>query len=794
MSLFLGSIYAEMELDTGKLTLQVRDAKKSLTGLGDESERASQRGVSGFGEMVKASAIGNIAAIGFTKGIETITGAAGEAFGALTSLQNTRASFESLAGGAENASKVMKELATYANSTPFEFGTIASAGKTLLGFGSSVDAVGGQMRMLGDVAGATGGDLGQIARVFGQVQAAGKLTAEDFNQLIDNGVAVGDIVSKQMGIPMSQLRGEMEKGNITFDVFNKAMQASTAEGGKFFGGADKLSQTLTGRISTLKDTFTGLIGTFVGVDFTTGVVKGGGAFDTFSNAIKGATDWLNANKGTITAVAQTIGTGLLNGITLVAKALGGAIGFLSDWVGAFRSGNPLIQGATIFVGALAAGIGIYVGVVKTITAVTKAWTAVTAAWGVVSKTALIGPVGIVIGVVAALIAIGFLVVKNWDTIKSAATTVLGGAWKAITDGLTTVGNFFRSVWEGITGFFQKYGLVILAVVAPIIGIPLLIIKNWGTIVAFMGTLWTGITTTIGNAVTGIINWFTQLPYNLGLAVGTMVRWLIQLATVDIPNFVTGIVSWISQLPGKILGFFTQMWTNAVTTVGNMITGVLGFFAALPGQIWGFLTAVFNFYVSVWTNVFNFAINIASNIISGVIGFFTQLPGRILGAITGAVNFVRDVFNNIKTFMVNGARDAIDNTINFFRELPGKIMGAISGLAGSIGDKFKSIASSAWDGFKKGLGIHSPSYIENAFTDIQNKGASTVGDMRSNMSRLNSIANSARRFDPGSGTNWNDFNGTGTAQPAGQNIYNIELPNVQNAEDFAREFKLAKVGV
>lgn len=790
MSLFLGSIYSTMELDTGKLSGQVASAQRSLTGLGDSAENIGGRSQTGFGQMVKASALGNLAAIGLAKGVQGITSAVGESFTALTGLQNARASFESLTGSADNASKVMKDLANYANSTPFEFGKIAAAGKTLLGFGSGVDQVGGQMRMLGDVAGATGGDLGSIARVFGQVQAAGKLTAEDFNQLIDNGVAVGDVLSKQMGIPMSQLREEMSKGNISFDVFNKAMQSSTTEGGKFFGGAEKLSQTLTGRLSTLKDTITGMVGTFVGVDFSSGVVKAGGAFDMLSNGIKSATTWLSANKATIEAVAAAVGGGLIVGITGVAKAIGGMIGFIADWVRLFREGNPLVQGLTIFIGGLALGLGAYMAVVKTVTAVTKAWTAVTAAWGVVSKTALIGPVGLVIVIIAALIAVGYLVVKNWDTIKAAATTVLGAAWETIKSGLTSVKNFFIGVWDSIVSFMGTYGATILAVIAPIIGIPLLIYQHWGTITAFFSNLWTTITTAFSAGVTAVGNW-------------------------------------VSNLWTTVTGFFGRLWSDITSGVAAGIGAVVGFFAGLPGKIMGWLTDLWNREVAFWTMLWNWTRTTVTNGISAIVSFFSQLPGRIMGAISAVAGTIRDAFTNAFNMARNAVSSGIDGVIGFVRGIPGKITGAVGNLGSLLNGAGKQVIEGFINGIKNMFGN-----VQSTLGDLTKKLTSWKGPARTDAMLLqgagqlviggfitglesqysatrrslegftNSLGGtvdtsslfSATPYSANASMAGSDYPGNPSGAGGAGSTYNISLPNVTEPADFAREFKLAKAGL
>lgn len=294
MSLYLGAVYSTLELDSSKLGGQIASAKKHYNQLDDAIDNVGSTSKNSFGAMAAASAVGNLAALGLAKGIEAITGATRDAVSSLLELQNSRASFEVLTGSAEGANKVMADLANYANNTPFEFGEVARAGKTLLGFGVVAQDVGKYTRQLGDVVGATGGDFYSAARVFGQVSAAGRVMAEDYNQLIDNGIALGDVIAKELNIPMSELKDRMSEGKVTSEVFFKALEKATSEGGKFFGGAEKLAGTLNGRLSTLQDTFTGLVGTIVGVDFSTGIVDADGAFAKFSDTVKGATTLLGS--------------------------------------------------------------------------------------------------------------------------------------------------------------------------------------------------------------------------------------------------------------------------------------------------------------------------------------------------------------------------------------------------------------------------------------------------------------------------------------------------------------------
>lgn len=300
----------------------IDEASSTLRRVGSEVNTLSGRVEAGslsFGKLTGATFAGNLAAQAFTTVLGTLTSAATSAFGELTALQNTRQSFEVLTGSAQKASAVMADLSKYAMQTPFEFNQIASATKTLLGFGSTAEGVGRQIRQLGDIAGATGGDINAIAIVFGQVQAQGKMMTQDFYQLINQGVALGDVLAKKLGVPASQLKDELEKGHVTFKIFSAAVDEATSATGKFYRGADKLSQTLTGRLSTLKDNFTALIGSLVGVDFSTGVVQAGGAFDRLSQAVLAANNWISQNQDLISGVGKVVGGTLLTVVDKVGQ-------------------------------------------------------------------------------------------------------------------------------------------------------------------------------------------------------------------------------------------------------------------------------------------------------------------------------------------------------------------------------------------------------------------------------------------------------------------------------------------
>jgi len=169
-------------------------------------------------------------------------------------------SLEVLTGSAEAGAAAFERLKTYSASTPFQLDQLVAVNNQLMGFGLTADQAFGSLKMLGDVASVSGADLGRVAVAFGQSAAAGRVMTEDLNQFIDNGIPIYQLLGDVTGMNVSELRKLASQGGLTFDMLNAAFVKGTSEGGKFFGGTAKLSETLGGKISTLTDNFNLMMG------------------------------------------------------------------------------------------------------------------------------------------------------------------------------------------------------------------------------------------------------------------------------------------------------------------------------------------------------------------------------------------------------------------------------------------------------------------------------------------------------------------------------------------------------
>lgn len=232
-------------------------------------------GISKIGAVARlgVTAIGvfGIAMVGL--GVSTIK-AAGD-------FEQTTIAFETMLGSAEEAQKLLKDLADFARKTPFTLKGVEKNSKLLLAMGIETEDLLPTLKALGDVAAGLSVPLERIALNFGQVKTQGKLTGRelrDFNiagvPLLDEiarGIRDGSIAMEEQNvivrrggkafieqanlsnITKKEVAELVSAGKIGFAQVEQAFINMTSEGGRFFNLMEKQSQTALGKFSNLQD-------------------------------------------------------------------------------------------------------------------------------------------------------------------------------------------------------------------------------------------------------------------------------------------------------------------------------------------------------------------------------------------------------------------------------------------------------------------------------------------------------------------------------------------------------------
>lgn len=111
----------------------------------------------------------------------------------------------------------------------------------------------------GDAVSATGGgndELNRMSQNLQQIANTGKATTADIKQFAYAGIDVYGILADYTGKSTT----EVQKMTISYDLLTQALQAASEEGGRYYNSMDTQSQTMNGRVSTLKDNVSQLAG------------------------------------------------------------------------------------------------------------------------------------------------------------------------------------------------------------------------------------------------------------------------------------------------------------------------------------------------------------------------------------------------------------------------------------------------------------------------------------------------------------------------------------------------------
>jgi hypothetical protein len=120
-------------------------------------------------------------------------------------------------------------------------------------FGFETENVVDITKRIADIAGTAGAEIDGVALAIGKVQAKNKFMQEENIMLLEKGINVTKDLEVITGLSGEALAEAMSKGEIGADKFVEAIKRATSEGGQFFEGASKQSDTLAGKFSTFVD-------------------------------------------------------------------------------------------------------------------------------------------------------------------------------------------------------------------------------------------------------------------------------------------------------------------------------------------------------------------------------------------------------------------------------------------------------------------------------------------------------------------------------------------------------------
>jgi tape measure domain-containing protein len=683
------------------------------------------------GFTVMKGVLANLVADGIRAAIEGFKDLLRGGYDFYTAMEGYTTSFEVMTGSAEKAAQVTEKLGEIAARTPFELNDLADTTQLLMNYGFTADDALVKMTMLGDVAQGNADKMNRIATAYGQMSSAGKVSLEDVKQMIEAGFNPLQEISQTTGESMASLYKRISKGKLSIDEITASMQRSTSEGGKYFQSMEKQSQTLSGRLSSLKDAINSGLGTAMsqvlgniadnllpnltskldGIDWEgigarvnkmadpliklfSGKLSVGDFFQTIADSAANAIPKLASG---VTQMVQSI-------IKAAPQMLAAGSSMVSSLVGAIRTNLPqLLQAGGEMLHQLLSGV------VSNLPAMAQG--AMNAIDGFVQGFQTYLPIIIskgaeLLGKLGEGIQTGLpgLVSQGLDILMNFATTLYDNAPALIDAGIGFISNLVQGILDSIPALLEK-APEIVSKFANIINdnIPKLLVGGvklvWQIIKGIISAI-PDLIAAIPSIIAAIVDVWSAFNWlNLGKTAITKlkdgVKAMVGAVKTAGTNVATSLTTALQSLPGKLL----NLGKSAITFLRNGISSMVGALRTAGG-----------------------------NILTAIVSSIQALPGKLLAFGQQAITSLGNAIQVGVTTAKSKATAIVNGIVNAFQSLPSKmvqigknvIQGVINGIGSMVGalyDSIHSALSGLVDKAKGALGINSPSRV---FRDIVGK--------------------------------------------------------------------------
>lgn len=146
----------------------------------------------------------------------------------------------------ETGKKLYESIMKYGDTTPYDTSVMLGKGMEMLSYGIDKKNVLEFMDIIGNIAMGDANKFSGLSYAISQSMAAGKLNAQDKNQMVGYGFNPLEYVAKNKGISIAEASELMSDGKITSDMLVEALRTATSEGERYHDAVNAMSDTFSG--------------------------------------------------------------------------------------------------------------------------------------------------------------------------------------------------------------------------------------------------------------------------------------------------------------------------------------------------------------------------------------------------------------------------------------------------------------------------------------------------------------------------------------------------------------------
>lgn len=681
---------------------------------------------------------------GMTKGVTApIAAIAGLSIAAFKEVDNGLDTVISKTGATGEAAKSLEEsFRNVASNMPASFDEVGNAiGEVNTQFGLTGEELEKASEKIIKFAQINGSDVTNSTINAKQAIEKYGLSAKDLDMVLDSvtktaqntGVSTDklfDIVIKgspqlkELGLNFAQateLMGRMEQkgidSNKALSYLTRAQTNWAKEGKSVTQGLQEMQEKLAGattheeKLAIAAEAFGTKGGAFMlevlesgalnADEFANAMEEAAGSVDSTWEGMLDPIDLVKQAMNNLKLSGSDLGTALQSVLLPTLESAIGAFKKFADWFGNL---NPKTQEFIVKVGLIAAAIGpVLVAVGKLSSGLGKTinfFSAGGAGAGLFAKAIafITSPAGMVVAAIAAIIAIGVLLYKNWDTIKAKAEEV----WTAIVE-------FLSGIWEGISSAWSAVWEGIKSTLSGIWeGLKGVASSAFEGVKQAISTVWEGIktaTSTVWNVIKSILqNSWNGLKI-IATAAFNGVKIVVETVWNAIKTVTTTIWNGIKSAVEAIWNGLKTTATTAFNAVKSAIETVWNAVKTKTTEIWNSIKSAVE---GIWNGIKSTAENIFNAIKSSVENSWNSIKSK-----------TTEVWNAVKSAIekpINAAKDAVKSAIDKIKSILSinlpfpKIKLPHFKITGSFSLKPPSVPHFGVDWYDKGGIFSSPSII------------------------------------------------------------------------------------
>lgn len=386
---------------------------------------------------------------------------------------------------------------------------------------------------------------------------------------------------------------------------------------------------------------------------------------------------------------------------------------------------------------------------------------------------LSGTVGVVIGVITALVAIFVILYQEVEWFRNVVNSVWTFVTTFIQERVALIIETFNQFREQGQGIFEALWNTIVTIISEGLTQTYNSIIEWvssviAAIVAWGIQLYTTVSSaliqfalTIGakllEAKTAFVNWIAEtiaaiVTFGINL-VTTIITALTTFATTiatKLSEAYNNFVTWISTTIASIVAFGASIINSIISTMASFVSSIISGTASALNAIVSFIasgiSSIISFGASIVSTIISAMASFVSSIVSGTASALSTISSFVSSAISAIVSFVSQIVSNITSGMsqfvsaiVSGGANAVSAVVSMGSQIVSSITGfvgdmvsagadlirglvnGIKSMAGAAVNAAKSVVGDAIAGAKNLLGINSPSRVFRSFGEYTMQG-------------------------------------------------------------------------